>query len=100
MMEGAQKVPSHMPRKQYQEYEDYHRDNTLKWFCHSCQDQDKGIHPKTNVLAWGKMKDKANQNKSQLGISKNCRMEKKLYANPKKKSWKNTNCKSVSSYTL
>jgi len=41
---------------------------------------------------------KANQKKSQLGIPKNCKMEKKLYANPKRKSWKNTNCISVSSH--
>jgi len=47
-----------MTREQYQEYdENYCIENAFKWFCHNCQDQDKGITQKETPIAWGKMKD-------------------------------------------
>jgi len=46
-----------------------------------------GITQKEKPIAWGKMKDRENQRRSKLGLWKNCKMEKKLYANPKRKSW-------------
>jgi len=37
-----------MMPEQYQAFcEDYCRDNTLKWLCHSSQDQDKETSPMT-----------------------------------------------------
>jgi len=69
-MEGAQNCTCvTMMREQYQEYdEDYCEDKTLKWFCHSCQDQEKGITQNETPIAWGKIKDIKEIRKSQFGI--------------------------------
>jgi len=49
-------------------------------------------------ITWGKMKDLKKIRKSlDLAYQKIVKW-KKIYANPKRKSWKNTNCRSDSSY--
>jgi len=57
--------------EQYQEYdEDHRRQNALnlKWFCHSCQDQDKGITQR-NIYSIGQdERREGNHKKSQSGI--------------------------------
>jgi len=82
-----------MTLEQYQQYcEDNCTDNTLKWLCHSSQDQDKGNTQKEMPIAWGKMKDiKEIRNVSIWHVTK-LQDGKELFVNPKKKSWKNTNC--------
>ena len=86
--------------EQYQVHdEDYCRTKTwLKWLCHSCQDQDKGIIQKNTYSMEHDERHKINQKKFQFSIWKNCRMGKYFCANPKRKTWKNTNyCRSLSS---
>jgi len=85
-----------MSSEQYRIFcQDYDRHNTfdIAMVCDCCMDQNKEITQNEMSITWGKVKDlKKIRKKSRFGISKNCKMEKKLYVNPKRKSWKNTNC--------
>jgi len=64
------------------------RHNVLQWLCDTCKEQNMETTRSEMPITWGKMKD----------LSKNCKMVKKIYANPKRKSWKNTNCRGDTSY--
>ena len=72
------------------------RHNTLQWLCHSCKDQNKEITQSEMSITWGKMKDLKKIRKS-LDSAYQKKVKNKN-ANPKRKSWKNINCRSVSSY--
>jgi len=75
------------------------RDNKLKWFCDSCKDQVMETNPRQTPITWGKMKGIKQIRKSLNSVyQKLVKWQKKLCANPRRKSWKNTNCGSVSSY--
>ena len=57
--------------------------------------------PSEMPITWGKMKDLKKIRKSlDSAYQKIVKWKKKLYANPKRKIWKNTNCRSDSSYLV
>jgi len=90
-----------MSSEQYETYrKDYVGQNVLQWLCDGCKEQNKENTQSEMHITWGKMKDVKKIRKSlDSAYQKIVKWKKKLYANPKRKSWKNTNCRSDSSHT-
>jgi len=88
-----------MSSSQYEIFcKDYDRHNTLQWLCDSCKKQNKEITQSEMPITWGKMKDLKKIRKCLDSTCQRIVKWKKKYANPKRKSWKSTNCRSNSSY--
>jgi len=75
------------------------RHNVLQWLFDSCKEQNKETTQSEMPITWGTMKDLKKIRKSlHSAYQKIVQWKKTISANPKRKSWKNTNCRSDSSY--
>jgi len=88
-----------MSNEQYEIFvDDYDRHNVLHWLCDSCKEQNKETTQSEIPITWDKMKDLKKIRKNLDSAYQKIVKWKKIYANPKRKSWKNTNCRRDSSY--